>query len=114
MYGSAPDDLAYVIFTSGSTGEPKGAMVEHAGGMLNHLFAKAEDLGIGGEGDVVAQTAPQCFDISVWQLLTALLTGGCTLLVSQEQSWTYLGSSTRWTRAGRECCRWFRPTWTPS
>ncbi|MEU5825919.1 amino acid adenylation domain-containing protein [Streptomyces sp. NPDC047803] len=76
------DDLAYVIFTSGSTGEPKGAMVEHAG-MLNHLFAKAEDLGI-GEGDVVAQTAPQCFDISVWQLLTALLTGGCTLLVGQE------------------------------
>lgn len=77
-----PDDLAYVIFTSGSTGEPKGAMVEHAG-MLNHLFAKIEDLGI-EEDDVVAQTAPQCFDISVWQLLAALLTGGCTLLVGQE------------------------------
>lgn len=77
-----PDDLAYVIFTSGSTGEPKGAMVEHAG-MLNHLFAKIEDLGI-GEGDVVAQTAPQCFDISLWQLLSALLAGGRTLLVGQE------------------------------
>lgn len=75
-------DLAYVIFTSGSTGEPKGAMVEHAG-MLNHLFAKIEDLAI-GEGDVVAQTAPQCFDISLWQLLSALLTGGRTLLVGQE------------------------------
>ncbi|WP_326734604.1 non-ribosomal peptide synthetase [Streptomyces sp. NBC_01022] len=77
-----PDDLAYVIFTSGSTGEPKGAMVEHAG-MLNHLFAKIEDLGV-GEGDVVAQTAPQCFDISVWQLLSALLAGGRTMLVGQE------------------------------
>ncbi|MGW2836555.1 non-ribosomal peptide synthetase [Streptomyces sp. NPDC001493] len=77
-----PDDLAYTIFTSGSTGEPKGAMVEHAG-MLNHLLAKIEDLEI-GEGDVVAQTAPQCFDISVWQLLSALLTGGRTLLVGQE------------------------------
>ncbi|NEC07325.1 amino acid adenylation domain-containing protein [Streptomyces sp. SID7909] len=77
-----PDDLAYVIFTSGSTGEPKGAMVEHAG-MLNHLFAKIEDLGIGA-GDVVAQTAPQCFDISVWQLLAALLAGGRTLLVGQD------------------------------
>ncbi|MFD8689589.1 amino acid adenylation domain-containing protein [Streptomyces sp. NPDC059651] len=77
-----PDDLAYVIFTSGSTGEPKGAMVEHAG-MLNHLFAKIEDLGI-GEGHVVAQTAPQCFDISVWQLLAALPVGGCTLLVGQD------------------------------
>src|SRR5436309_12401016 len=58
----ALDQLAYIYFTSGSTGEPKGAMCEHAG-MLNHLFAKIDDLRI-GEGDVVAQTAPQCFDIS--------------------------------------------------
>jgi len=78
----APDQLAYVYFTSGSTGEPKGAMCEHAG-MLNHLFAKIEDLKIGA-GDVVAQTAPQCFDISLWQLVSALLVGGRTLLVEQE------------------------------
>src|SRR3989449_4105461 len=50
----ALDQLAYIYFTSGSTGEPKGAMCEHAG-MLNHLFAKIDDLRI-GEGDVVAQT----------------------------------------------------------
>src|SRR5438093_3010333 len=78
----ALDQLAYIYFTSGSTGEPKGAMCEHAG-MLNHLFAKIDDLGI-GEGDVVAQTAPQCFDISLWQLVSALLVGGRTLLVEQE------------------------------
>ncbi len=77
-----PDRLAYIYFTSGSTGEPKGAMCEHAG-MLNHLFAKIDDLEI-GEGSVVAQTAPQCFDISLWQLLSALLVGGRTLLVEQE------------------------------
>ncbi|MGW1161963.1 non-ribosomal peptide synthetase [Streptomyces sp. NPDC002519] len=77
-----PDQLAYIYFTSGSTGEPKGAMCEHAG-MLNHLFAKIDDLGI-GEGRVVAQTAPQCFDISLWQLLAALLVGGRTLLVPQD------------------------------
>ena len=65
----APDQLAYIYFTSGSTGEPKGAMCEHAG-MLNHLFAKIDDLEI-GEGQVVAQTAPQCFDISLWQLVSA-------------------------------------------
>ena len=29
-----------------------------------------------GEGEVVAQTAPQCFDISLWQLVAALLVGG--------------------------------------
>ena len=78
----APDQLAYIYFTSGSTGEPKGAMCEHAG-LVNHLFAKIEDLGIGAD-EVVAQTAPQCFDISLWQLVSALLVGGRTLLVEQQ------------------------------
>jgi amino acid adenylation domain-containing protein len=78
----AADQLAYIYFTSGSTGEPKGAMCEHAG-MLNHLYAKIIDLAI-GRRDVVAQVAPQCFDISLWQLLSALLVGGRTLIVAQE------------------------------
>ncbi|OAH13654.1 non-ribosomal peptide synthetase [Streptomyces jeddahensis] len=78
----APDQLAYIYFTSGSTGEPKGAMCEHAG-MLNHLYAKIDDLEIARE-QVVAQTAPQCFDISLWQLVSALLVGGRTLIVEQE------------------------------
>ncbi|MDQ0937362.1 non-ribosomal peptide synthetase [Streptomyces turgidiscabies] len=76
------DQLAYIYFTSGSTGEPKGAMCEHAG-FVNHVLAKLEDLGT-GEGQVVAQTAPQCFDISLWQLVSALLVGGRTLLVGQD------------------------------
>src|SRR5213596_136335 len=78
----ARDQLAYIYFTSGSTGEPKGAMCEHLG-FLNHLFAKIDDLQI-GEGTVVAQTAPQCFDISLWQLISAVLVGGRTLIVEQE------------------------------
>jgi amino acid adenylation domain-containing protein len=78
----AADQLAYILFTSGSTGEPKGAMCEHAG-MLNHMYAKLGDLEV-GDGEVIPQTGPQCFDISVWQLLAALLVGGRTLLVEQE------------------------------
>ncbi|MEU0136830.1 amino acid adenylation domain-containing protein [Streptomyces sp. NPDC006296] len=74
--------LAYVYFTSGSTGEPKGAMCEHDG-FLNHLYAKIEDLGV-QEGDTVGQTAPQCFDISLWQLVSPFLVGGRVLLVEQE------------------------------
>jgi amino acid adenylation domain-containing protein len=77
-----PNHLAYIYFTSGSTGEPKGAMCEHAG-MLNHLYAKIDDLEI-DERSVVAQTAPQCFDISLWQLVSALLVGGRTLIVEQD------------------------------
>src|SRR6266568_4174161 len=78
----ARNQLAYIYFTSGSTGEPKGAMCEHLG-FLNHLLAKIDDLKI-GEGTVVAQTAPQCFDISLWQLISALLVGGRTLIFEQE------------------------------
>jgi len=78
-----PDQLAYIYFTSGSTGEPKGAMCEHAG-MLNHLYAKVEDVGLGRD-DVVAQVAPQCFDISLWQLLCASLVGGRTVIVAQDE-----------------------------
>ena len=76
------DDPAYIYFTSGSTGEPKGAMCEHAG-FLNHLMAKVEDFGI-ERGQVVAQIAPQCFDISLWQLVGALMVGGGTLIVEQD------------------------------
>ncbi|HEU5367436.1 MAG TPA: amino acid adenylation domain-containing protein [Ktedonobacterales bacterium] len=68
------DNLAYVIYTSGSTGMPKGAMVEQRG-MLNHLYAKITDLQL-TERDCIAETASQCFDISVWQFLAALLLGG--------------------------------------
>ena len=57
-------------------------MCEHAG-MLNHLYAKIDDLEI-DDGSVVAQTAPQCFDISLWQLVSALLVGGRTLIIEQD------------------------------
>jgi amino acid adenylation domain-containing protein len=68
-----PDNLAFVIFTSGSTGMPKGAMVEYKG-MFNNLITKVPALDL-SEQDVIAQTAGQCFDISVWQHLTALVCG---------------------------------------
>ncbi len=71
---SIPDSLAYIIYTSGSTGTPKGAMLEHRG-MLNHLLAKVTDLHLTPR-DVVAQTASQTFDISIWQFLVPLLVGG--------------------------------------
>ncbi|WP_405664124.1 non-ribosomal peptide synthetase [Streptomyces sp. RK9] len=90
-----PGRAAYVYFTSGSTGTPKGALCEHAG-LLNHLRAKIDDMGLadpagagrvtgpahsGGSGEVVAQTASQSFDISLWQFAAPLLTGAAVRIV---------------------------------
>ncbi|MQY15209.1 Dimodular nonribosomal peptide synthase [Streptomyces sp. RB5] len=76
------DDLAYVIFTSGSTGRPKGAMV-HRAGMVNHLLAKVADLDL-TDRDVVVHNAPVTFDISVWQMLSPLITGGSLIVVDRD------------------------------
>jgi len=73
---------AYMFFTSGSTGQPKAATCTHDG-LLNHLLAKIEDLEL-TEGQQVAQTAPQGFDISLWQLMVALLLGGTTHIIGQD------------------------------
>lgn len=77
-----PRNLAYVIYTSGSTGMPKGAMIEQRG-MVNHLYAKIQALALTAT-DVIAETASQCFDISVWQFLVALLVGGRVEIIPDE------------------------------
>jgi amino acid adenylation domain-containing protein/non-ribosomal peptide synthase protein (TIGR01720 family) len=77
-----PHHLAYVIYTSGSTGQPKGVMVEQAG-MLNNQLAKVPYLGLTPD-DVIAQTANQGFDISVWQFLAGLLCGARVEIVPDE------------------------------
>ncbi|HEU5376437.1 MAG TPA: condensation domain-containing protein, partial [Ktedonobacteraceae bacterium] len=75
--------LAYVIYTSGSTGMPKGVMVEQRG-MLNHLLAKVETLQLDA-GDVLAQTASACFDISIWQVLAPWLVGAAVRIYPRSQ-----------------------------
>lgn len=79
-----PRNLAYVIFTSGSTGTPKGAMIEHKG-MLNHLYAKISSLSL-EEGDAIAETASQSFDISMWQFLAPVLVGARVHIIEDEKA----------------------------
>ncbi|MFC9545232.1 amino acid adenylation domain-containing protein [Streptomyces sp. NPDC056956] len=93
----AGDDLAYVLFTSGSTGLPKGAMV-HRAGMNNHLLAKVDDLALTG-ADVVVQNAALTFDISVWQMMAALVVGGRTAVYGDE---TALDATGLFVRAERD------------
>lgn len=75
-------EATYVIYTSGSTGAPKGAIIEHRG-MLNHLWGKVTTLCLTAD-DVIAQTASQSFDISIWQFLAPLLCGGRVCIVPDE------------------------------
>lgn len=81
-----PETPAYIIYTSGSTGVPKGAVVERRG-MMNHLACKVQDLQL-SHSDVVAQTAPLAFDISVWQMLAPLMVGATVRILDDATSGT--------------------------
>jgi amino acid adenylation domain-containing protein len=66
--------LAYVMYTSGSSGRPKGAMNEHAG-VVNRLLWAQQAYGI-GRGERILQKTSLSFDVSVWEVLLPLLSGG--------------------------------------
>src|SRR5690606_25921793 len=61
---------------------PKGVMVEDAG-MVNNQASKIPYLSL-TPADVIAQTASQSFDISVWQFMTAALCGARVEIVPDE------------------------------
>ncbi len=69
-----PESLAYVLFTSGSTGRPKGVACHHAG-VLNHLAELDEraPVPVGAASSVWTSLS---FDPSVWEVFSALLSGG--------------------------------------
>jgi amino acid adenylation domain-containing protein len=70
---TTPAHLAYVLYTSGSTGRPKGVAVEHRS--LHHLVhTQAEALDI-GPGRRMLQFASLSFDVSAWEIFTALGNG---------------------------------------
>ncbi|GAA3736770.1 non-ribosomal peptide synthase/polyketide synthase [Streptomyces tremellae] len=74
-----PGHPAYVIHTSGSTGRPKGVVVAHGSVLALTDWAAAEFTGRGLE-HVVASTSLN-FDVSVFEILAPLLSGGCVEIV---------------------------------
>ncbi len=70
-----PENLAYIIYTSGSTGTPKGVSYRHVG-LANLLQWQVSVLA--SEAPIhVWQTSTVSFDVSVQEVITPLLAGGC-------------------------------------
>ncbi|MGW3275818.1 amino acid adenylation domain-containing protein, partial [Streptomyces kronopolitis] len=75
-----PRHPAYVIYTSGSTGRPKGVVVSHASVADLAVWA-GEQFGRQQLTHVVASTSLN-FDVSVFELLCPLLSGGSIEVVA--------------------------------
>ncbi|PNP56580.1 hypothetical protein THARTR1_03276 [Trichoderma harzianum] len=78
----SPHHLMYTIFTSGSTGRPKGVMIEH-GAWLTSALA----YGVGQElnsSSRVLQFASYAFDMSLMEIFTTLIFGGCICVPDEE------------------------------
>src|SRR3954452_1668061 len=74
-----PHDLAYVMYTSGSTGRPKGVMIERRS---MHAFVEwgLEDYSPEELESVLCSTSFS-FDISIFELMVPLASGGRMVLV---------------------------------
>lgn len=74
-----PDQLAYVMYTSGSTGRPKGVMIEH-----HSVAALADWMRWAYDAETlsgVLAVTSVCFDLSVFEILGTLASGGRVVMV---------------------------------
>ncbi|RMI99792.1 hypothetical protein CDV36_015946, partial [Fusarium kuroshium] len=75
-------DGAYMIFTSGTTGTPKGALIQH-GALLSSALAHGPAMMMDSNTRSL-QFAASTFDVSITEILTCLILGGCVCIPSEE------------------------------
>ncbi|OBA58466.1 non-ribosomal peptide synthetase [Mycobacterium sp. 1100029.7] len=78
---AAPEDLAYMIYTSGTTGVPKGVAITH--GNATSLLESPDPGAPTGPGQVWSQWHSYSFDVSVWEIFSALLHGARLVVVPE-------------------------------
>lgn len=76
----SPQDPAFILFTSGSTGQPKGMIHEH-GPVVSHAIIHGEAMGYTKR---VFQFSAFTFDMSVHDMFSTLIVGGCVCMPSEE------------------------------
>lgn len=80
------DDLAYILYTSGSTGKPKGVCISNANARAFIEWAAAE---VGaGPTDRMSNHAPFHFDLSVFDLYAAFLSGARVCILPESSSYS--------------------------
>ena len=77
-----PSNAAFVLFTSGSTGKPKGIVQEHAS-VCSNSVAHGRAMAVSSESRVL-QYAAYTFDVSMMDIFTTLIYGGCICIPSEE------------------------------
>jgi amino acid adenylation domain-containing protein/thioester reductase-like protein len=76
------NNLAYTIYTSGSTGKPKGVMVSHRA--IQHLVTWHNHHFHVDHSSKLTLVAGLAFDISVWEIWSALTSGATVFIADNE------------------------------
>jgi amino acid adenylation domain-containing protein/non-ribosomal peptide synthase protein (TIGR01720 family) len=79
----ALESAAYLIYTSGSTGTPKGVLVSHLA-FANMIADQIDALGV-GPGDRVLQFVSPAFDVALFEVFLALLSGAALAIPQRNE-----------------------------
>ncbi|CRG90801.1 Nonribosomal peptide synthetase 8 [Talaromyces islandicus] len=88
-----PSHVAWVIYTSGSTGTPKGVLLEHRA-ICSSIRGHGPAFGL-DKATRMFQFAAYTFDVSIQELLSTLIYGGCVCVPSEDQRMNDLAETIR-------------------